>query len=470
MINLLKNEFTKVFKKKGFLIMIIVMFAFVFLTNFLYKTIDNVMGSVDDIRHSNFEEQEEWYKDRPELKEEYVEEKTVYEVYELKNKYDKKSWQYNYIGTSYDLNQIMKIIVSYELKFTKDEDDYNLAKQEYNEFIKKLENDDWKEIARDEKKKYEEELEVAEGYETKEELKIRIEGIDLRLEKDISYADSYMNTALNNYVDNKVFFIQYENVEISKLSNEEKANYYESRKEYLASKYILDNNIDLSNGGSDILTNFYSEYLFIIVVLIFMIVGGIVSQEFSKGTIKLLLVKPYTRTKILLSKYITSIVTIIVACFITFVFQLIIGTLFFGIESITTPIISYSNISDKITIMNVFAYSFKLFIGILPKFLLLTTLAFAASTIFNNTALAIVISFAGFIGSDIVAGLLSSFNKWWVKFVYCFNWDFTPYIFNNKPDIKGVSLGFSIVVCLVYLLVLLIPTFIVFKNRDIKNV
>lgn len=468
MINLLKNEFTKVFKKKGFLIMIIVMFAFVLLTNFLYKTLDNVAKNMDDIRYEYFDE--DFYRERPELKEEYVEEKAGYEVYELKNKYDKKSWQYNYIGASYDLNQIMKRIVSYELKFTKDEDDYNLAKQEYNEFIKKLDNDDWKEVAKEEKKKYEEELEVAEGYETREELKIRIEGIDLRLEKDISYADSYMNTALNNYVENKVFFIRYEDADIDKLSEEEKDNYYQSRKEFFSAKYTLDNNIDLSNGGTDILTNFYSEYLFIIIVMIFMIVGCIVSQEFSKGTIKQLLVRPYSRTKILLSKYITSIASIFIACFIMFVFQLIVGALFFGANSITNPIISYSDINDKITVMNVFIYSFKLFISLLPTFLLLTTLAFAASTIFNNTALAIVISFAGFIGSDIVAGLLSGFKKWWIKYVYCFNWNFTPYIFNNKPDMKGLSLGFSIVVCLVYLAILLIPSFIVFKNRDIKNV
>ena len=184
-----------------------------------------------------------------------------------------------------------------------------------------------------------------------------------------------------------------------------------------------------------------------------MIAGGIASQEFSKGTIKQLLVRPYSRTKILLSKYITSISCIFIACFITFVFQLILGTIFFGTESLTTPIISYSNINDKITVMNIFVYSFKSFLGLLPTFLLLTTL-----------------SFAGFIGSDVVTELLAGFKKWWIKYIYCFNWNFTPYIFNNKTDIKGVSLGFSIIVCLVYLAILLIPSFIVFKNRDIKNV
>lgn len=468
MINLLENEFIKVFKKKGFLIMIIIMFAFVFLTNFLYKTLDNVVRNMDDIRYEEFDE--DYYKERPELKEDYVEEKTGYEIYQLKNKYDKKSWQCNYIETSSDLEQIKRRIVSYELKFSKDEEDYNLAKEEYNQFINKLDSGDWKEVAKEEKKKYEEALKVAEGKEVIEELKIRIEGINLRLEKDISYSDSYMNTALNNYIDNKVFFIRYEDADLDKLSEEESFNYYESRKEYFSAKYTLDNNKNLSNGGTGIINIFYSEYLFIIIVMIFMIAGGIASQEFSKGTIKQLLVRPYSRTKILLSKYITSISSIFIACFITFVFQLILGTIFFGTESLTTPIISYSNISDKITVMNIFVYSFKSFLGLLPTFLLLTTLAFAASTIFNNTALSIVISFAGFIGSNVVTELLAGFKKWWIKYVYCFNWDFTSYIFNNKPNIKGLSLGFSIVVCLVYLAILLIPSFIVFKNRDIKNV
>ena len=448
MINLLENEFIKVFKKKGFLIMVIIIFALVLLTNFLYKTLDNVVKNMDDIRYEEFDE--DFYKERPELKEDYVEEKTGYEIYQLKKKYDKKSWQRNYIETSSDLEQIKRRIVSYELKFSKDEEDYNLAKEE--------------------KKKYEESLEVAEGKEVIEELKIRIEGINLRLEKNISYSDSYMNTALNNYIDNKVFFIRYEDADLDKLSKEESFNYYESRKEYFSAKYTLDNNKNLSNEGTEIINIFYSEYLFIIIVMIFMIAGGIASQEFSKGTIKQLLVRPYSRTKILLSKYITSISCIFIACFITFVFQLILGTIFFGTESLTTPIISYSNISDKITVMNIFVYSFKSFLGLLPTFLLLTTLAFAASTIFNNTALSIVISFAGFIGSDVVTELLAGFKKWWIKYIYCFNWNFTPYIFNNKPDIKGVSLGFSIIVCLVYLAILLIPSFIVFKNRDIKNV
>ena len=49
-------------------------------------------------------------------------------------------------------------------------------------------------------------------------------------------------------------------------------------------------------------------------ILIFSVIvaGTIVSNEFQKGTIKLLLTRPYSRNKILLSKYIVSIISILI--------------------------------------------------------------------------------------------------------------------------------------------------------------
>lgn len=468
MINLIKNEYIKVFKKKGFLIMTIVILAFVLLTNFIYKSIDNLIDSYEYMEYESFNE-EDWDKDNLEQKSYYVESKSTAQVYELKEKYDKDSWQYSYI-TGSNAYEIIYRINSYETKLAIDEFDYNNAKEEYEELLKKLDSDDWKNVAKEEKAEYEEALSVAEDKEEIETLKIYIEGLEIRLNKDISYAQSYMNTALEDYVNSQIILMDFQNKDISKLKDNQKELYNEMREQYLTAKYILDNNKDLSNYGTDMLKSFFEQYLFMLVVMIFMIAGSITSQEFSKGTIKLLLVKPYSRTKILISKYITSISSILISFIIMLTFQTIIGILFFGMESITTPVISYSNINDSITIMSTYTYVFKCFVALLPCLLILTTLSFVASTLFNNTALAVVVSFVGYIGSNVVTSLISTMKYWWVKFVYCMNWDLTSFLFHNNPVVKGTSLCFSIVVCLVYLLVLLIPTFIVFKNKDIKNV
>ncbi|CAN7202577.1 ABC transporter permease [Rossellomorea sp. LjRoot5] len=51
-----------------------------------------------------------------------------------------------------------------------------------------------------------------------------------------------------------------------------------------------------------------SNLLMIIQLFTLIIAGDIVSSEFSSGTIKLLLIRPISRVKILLSKYITVLV------------------------------------------------------------------------------------------------------------------------------------------------------------------
>ena len=303
-------------------------------------------------------------------------------------------------------------------------------------------------------------------------MEINIEEKKLRLEKNISYETSYLNTSLQAYIDSKATLLDYEDKDISKMNDDEKSHYYEVREQYLANEYALKNDIDINTIGNlrTIMESFFEEYLLMLIIMIFMIAGSITSQEFSKGTIKLLLLKPYSRFKILLSKYITVILSIIVAFVIMFLIQFVVGGVFFGFDSLADPLIIYSDINDSITIVNVFNYVFMKFVALLPFFLLLSTLSFAVSTIFTNTALAVVIGFVGYIGGNMISELLASLKYWWIKYIFCFNWDLTPYIFNYYPSIKGISLAFSITVCVIYLLLLLVPTFILFKRKDITNV
>lgn len=469
MINLVRNELFKVIKKKGFIIMVIVMLAYAVLTNFIYKTLSSYILEGEEYINEDYAEMYD-VNNREELPY-YVKEKTSYDLYKLRENYKKDSWQYNYLVQA-DVYDILYRINSYENKLSLNEEDYKSAKEEYDVIIKKLDTDDWKEIVESEKKSYEEQLLTEEDTKTKKELEIRIEEQSIRLDKDISYAKSYLNDALMNYIENKITLLEYEDKDISKLNKDEKDSYFEVREQYLANEYALENNVDISTVGNlrTIMGSFFNEYLLMLVIMIFMIAGSITSQEFSKGTIKLLLLKPYSRVKILLSKYITVILSIFIAFIIMFIIQLVVGGIFFGFDSLSDPMIIYSNISDYITIVNVFKYVFMTFIGLLPCFLLLATLAFAASTLFTNTALAVVIGFVGYIGGNMISELLISLKYWWIKYIFCFNWNLTPYIFNYSPSINGVSMIFSIVVCVVYLLLLLVPTFILFKRKDITNV
>ena len=71
-------------------------------------------------------------------------------------------------------------------------------------------------------------------------------------------------------------------------------DYYDSLKEANINKYYIENNIrnikDYDNRY--ILVNLLNEYELFILIFIIMISGSIVSDEFNKGTIKLLFNSP----------------------------------------------------------------------------------------------------------------------------------------------------------------------------------
>ncbi len=465
MINLLKNEFFKVIKKRGFLIMIIVMFGYAILTNVIYKT---VYSDLEQISESSYQG-ESYYKTKDDSLLSKVDDKTSKQFNKLVEQYDSGSWQYNYLLDNNAYNYLYEIN-SYELKLTDDKNNYEEAKKNYNNLLDILKKDDWRSIVKQNKEDYEKLLQTA-SLTAKKELQITIEEQDIRLDKNISFETSNKNDTLNKYISSKKELLNYENKDLEKLSDNDLENYEEIRRDYLSSEYALKHNIPLDDYASSkgILENFFNEYSLMLIIMMIMIAGSITSQEFSKGTIKLLLVRPYSRIKILLSKYIMVLINILMATAIMFIIQLLVGSIFFGLDSLKTPVIVYSSIKDSIEVMNVFKYFALNFLSCLPYFIIIATLAFCASTLFCNTSLAIVIGFVGFVIGNI-SSLLESFKNWWVKYVIFFNWDFTPYIFNNRPPIDGLNLNFSIVTCLVYLLIMLIPTFIIFKRKDINNV
>ena len=459
MINLLKNEITKVIKKKSSLIMVIVMFGYALLTNIIYLTlsnvdevefVQNVASTIDD---DNLDPETKAYNE------------ALKETYDLAQKYEKSSWQYNYVIT-YDYDNLETIHL-YEASQLFDSKIYNEAKEKHEKIVSLLKEDDWKSVVKIEMDELKEAFE--EGDYTKEEYDIKLECLKMRLDQNISYANSYQNDNLINYEESKISLLGYANVD--KLDAGDKEFYQERRETYLTSEYALKHNLNITSEISlqSVLMNFFDEFMLMIIIMVFMIAGSIMSNEYNNGTIKLLLVRPYSRIKILLSKYITVLICILIAILIMVIAELLIGGVTLGFSSLSTPALYYNAKLDTLQTYNIFAYLGLNIIGKLPNLIILATLAFAISTIFSNTALAIIMGFVGqFVGS-----LFSTFatsDIWWIKYIISLNWDWTPYLFKSTPSIEGISFIFSFVICLIFLLAMIIPTFLIFKHKDIVNV
>lgn len=297
--------------------------------------------------------------------------------------------------------------------------------------------------------------------------------LEWRLEKDISYANTFLNTALQNYSRSSRNIIYYEAE--SNHSYSDKLDYYDSLKEANINKYYIENNIrnikDYDNRY--ILVNLLNEYELFILIFIIMISGSIVSDEFNKGTIKLLLIRPYSRLKILLAKFLTCLCMFILFIVFIFISQLLVGGIIQGFGSLNVPAVIYNYNTHNIETMSIIKYLIINICAKLPMFLLLITLAFTISTLFTNSALAIALPLLGYMVSSIINQLIAHALLKDIKAPLYFvtpNWDLTSYLFGGLPSFEPINLRFSILVCLSYFLIMIFISCFVFKKRNIKNV
>ena len=460
MFNLIKNEVYKILHKRGTFIVLIITALFITLVSYL-------------IGHEqvNYVSTERYYNSDTGS---VAENKTNQEMNELSKKYNDKTWQY------YVMDYVYTIISNYNYAKEGNYLDENIE-NEYNTIKKTLNNDDWKYFVnvntkslKNELKDYEENLKSATSDKAKKDIEaeiyrinVAIEMNEYRLKENVKYGNDYINNAIDEVISLASQVKTYETT----TNEETKTQLEQSVKSYYKSRYILENKEDINNEQDlrFIMTNFYGEYMFLILVFGVMIAGAIVSEEYNKGTIKSLLITPYKRSTILLSKFITVIIFTILFIIISYLMQIIIGGLFLGFGSLSNHVVEYNLASKSLEVMSLSKYVLLYSIANLPQIILLVTLAFAVSTIVGNTAFAIVITFAGVIGSSIINMFASAYKIEILKYFVTTNWDFNYYLFGGTSPYK-TSLTHAIIVCIIYFLIMLITSFIVFNKKNIKNI
>lgn len=201
----------------------------------------------------------------------------------------------------------------------------------------------------------------------------------------------------------------------------------------------------------------FGTFLTMLVTIFSVIVAGdMVASEFTWGTIKLLLIRPASRSKILASKYMAVLLfvaTLLVVHFITAYFT---GLLLFGVggqvvEGATMGVVVRTYLLDAVNIV------------------MAVTLAFMISTVFRSSSLAIGLSIFLLWTKDAIIMALVSLKYEWVKYFVFANTDLTPYIVGTKPLLPGMTLGFSVSVLVVYWLLFYGVSWLLFTKRDVAG-
>ena len=149
MINLIRNEITKVFGKKSIYIVLLICLGFVILTNFIYKNYKSFEVTYDNQERINelIKEQETIDLKNSKNIDWYVSNQTEIDVYNLQKEYGIDSWQ------AYSIPQELYQTISQinYLKYGKYKNSYELnkLKKKYDKVITKFDSDDWRSFVND---------------------------------------------------------------------------------------------------------------------------------------------------------------------------------------------------------------------------------------------------------------------------------------------------------------------------------
>lgn len=483
MSKLIKNELIKIFSKKSMIVIGVIILVIIIGFNVLNKISQNMSNSYSAYSEGYIqyldEELSNLDPNKPSDINKYVETKSQKDLATLAKDYKETSWQAEVIGTV--ISPIIEEMNNYEY-IDKNNEALTTSKAQYDEMLTALKNNDWKYFANKELDSLNTQIEelntlIAQDSENEDlktqlkSLELQKEVVNLRLDKNINYgSDNYKSIAVQNY---RMYMGNYiQSSQGKNLTDEEKSEingYLEKANLY---KYDLYNDTEYQNTATANYTfqNSIGTYIAIIVMVVVIVAGVSISEEFNKGTVKLLLVRPYSRTKILISKLIAVFITMLITTATILLLQFIIGGIVYGFGTYMMNVVQFDFTTNSIVTLNIFAYLGLIFICKLPIFILIGTLAFALSTLFLNSPLAVALPILGYMGSDVINMIAISYKWDWVKYFVTPNWDLSQYLFGGTPMFSGISIEFSITICAIYFVIMLVASIVSFKKRNIKNV
>ncbi len=266
--------------------------------------------------------------------------------------------------------------------------------------------------------------------------------------------------------DNKVSYENY--VKITNKENKELDNKIKK------SWYAIDNNIDYNkNGVRDSLSDVIINNVAFLSIIIVIISGGIVASEFQKGTIRLLVIRPNKRWKILFSKFLAIVVLTLGLALITYTASFITNGILYDFKDyFISDLVISNNVVKEVSFVLISLC--KMFILLIPT-LFAGLIAFFLSSVTRNTALSVGVSIFIQVGYSIVIMILVLINFPYINLTPLPYLDYSQFLdytmLSNNFYMYDTYYSFKLanIVLLVWGVILYIISNISFVKRDIKS-
>lgn len=248
--------------------------------------------------------------------------------------------------------------------------------------------------------------------------------------------------------------------------------------------YKLQNNIPINN--SDIIVNLNDAFvdisctitMTILAIFVIVVASLIIAEEFSKETIKELVVSPNRRWKILLAKLLTLTFILLVSTIIISIFTQIFGNILFS-GNIKN---AYMYIKDgKIQTIGASVYRMIEFLSYDIQIFIYMLLSLTLSTLTKSISVSTSVPmFLYIVGSPFTSFINKSVKAEWLKFIPFNNFNIGDKLFTNNSSIvpnifeyggniivNSMTFGFSIKYILIIVILLIIIMFEEFNKKDI---
>lgn len=479
LLNLIKNEYGKLFHKKSTYFFLVLLLIIIVAIPVYTKFSDRFSG--DFAYYSSIDEELMWAKsvDVKDKDQAYIEELELAKELHMtmEDFYDDENWESNALNSFYTYRSA---IISYEnnegTSFISSDEDKSKYESLCNSLVDSLKNHDWKAyytiILNN----------LSADQHTEEGNKILRDGYSDLINNNISPEDDMERySALNTFSQNDTDYYHYKVMGADETYSEEDADTIES--DYLIAKYKVEHNTssiiyksegfnpaDTSSNyvytGDHFLALKRSLNVFIFIALFVIIVAGkMIASEFSNGTIKFLLITPVKRYKIFWSKYITVFSLCFVVSVISYLLSVLFSIIVFGAGDINTPLllVENGNLMAHSGLLFVFSYYMLDFV----KVMIAATIAFMLSSLFRNSAIAIAAPLLIYLSSGL-ATQIAYYGLSLDFFRYTIFANFDTYAIAQKAFIfPGMTRTFSIGVIVIHMFLLLFTAHDAFTKKNV---
>ena len=233
--------------------------------------------------------------------------------------------------------------------------------------------------------------------------------------------------------------------------------------------------------GARFITVSFLVYSIAIALFAVLLGGWLIASEFQSGTIRLLMIRPRTRTKILMSKFLAALIICLALYLACALVNMLLNGILFGFGDFAFPNMS---VSGEVGFL---AYYLPRFLACSVTIIFAFSVAFMMSVLVKNVAISIIVPVVCYIGSTILLTILaySSYARWlaWtpIPYLQLSNFFMPTAVSNNyyyyalnpvQSMIQNgvpLSLPYGIIMLLALSGICILVSILSFRKRDITH-